>query len=110
MSQFNTDLSRRVAPGLDVYAEDWASEGDRIWFAQNPGRTTRIRRRMPKELANSYGSHVLAVQIRPGVRFRQALPQETALALDALPERIVEDFAWQALPTEVARGFRNGQA
>lgn len=75
----------QYAPGANcpghramVSSPNAASEADRQWFETHPGRTTRIRERLPGEILRGKAGppcRVVVRQVSPGWRSRMPLPE-----------------------------------
>lgn len=70
------------ADALNIAVEDSASHEDAEWFAAKPERGYRLRPRQPGELGQGEDTHVIVIQICPGIRSRQTLHIAGALPND----------------------------
>ena len=88
------ELAPSKPPTINAYLEDDASDDDRLWFEDNPGRNYRLRPRKSGELGDESHEHttVLVAQYAPGVRLRRLVRTVGPLPVDH--DEQFERLAW----------------
>jgi hypothetical protein len=91
-------------------AIDLASEGDRVWFEQNPDRMHRLRDMIPFENNGPtelppFGMtwRIIVTQIKSGMRFRMlvALPED--LSNEGVDDQYLAEIVEKIAPSEVKK-------
>lgn len=91
-------------------AIDLATEGDRVWFEQNPDRLHRLRDVMPFENngpvelpPDGMTWKVIVTQIKSGMRFRMLVEMPDDLPNEGVDDKHLTEIIKKAAPPEFKR-------
>ena len=90
---------------IHAKAVDLASEGDRIWFEQNPDRQHRLRDVIPLENDGPIWViwKVLVTQIKIGTRFRMLIVMPENLANEVVDDKQLAEIFKKVAPPWVKK-------